>query len=287
MSDDSATPVAAPATAAAPPPGPSGQAVVVAPPWLDDVGVAGAIRKGIASLVGGMRVTGRYVARPSTVVTQHYPENRETLRLPDRFRGALRFHHDADGYHGCTVCRICEDQCPNRSIVITQRDKGALTKKELDAFVWRLDACTFCNTCVQVCPFNVLHFGPGFESAVYDRRLLVYTLNGYAGPTAALLNKVADPQARKAACEPRDPFCGPTVLQALADQRAARRKASELAQGVGLKSPATFEKSAARTAPDPEPVPVPVPDPVSAVDPVPVAVPAPVVAPPAEATHVG
>ncbi len=263
MSDDLVHPAATPAGTAALLPGPSGGAVAVAGPWLDTAGSVGAVRKGIASLLGGMRVTGRYVARPSTVVTQHYPENRETLRVPERFRGALRFHHDADGYHGCTVCRICEDQCPNRSIVITQREKGALTKKELDTFIWRLDACTFCNTCVMVCPFNVLHFGPGFESAVYDRRLLVYTLNGYAGPTAALLNKQADPDARKAACEPRDPFCGPTVLQALAEKRAARRKAAEAeaAQGVGLKSPAAFEKSAARTAPDPVPVPGPVPVP--------------------------
>jgi hypothetical protein len=51
-----------------------------------------------------------------------------------------------------------------------------------------------------------------FENAVYDRRLLVYTLNRYAGPPASVLLKEADPQARQRMMEPRDRYGGPVPM---------------------------------------------------------------------------
>ena len=208
-------------------------------PWLDkSSGVSGVFR-GIRSLLGGMKITVGYFARPSTVVTQHYPENRETLKLPERYRAQLAFNHDDNGYHKCTLCRICEEQCPNSSIIISGREKPAISKKEVDSFVWRLDSCTFCNTCVMVCPFNVLRFDGKFESSVYDRRLMQFTLNHYAGPPAGVLEKVEDPEARKAAMEPRDPFSGPSVLaELLAKQRAAKAAARAAANPVAAPNPA-------------------------------------------------
>lgn len=205
-------------------------------PWIDGTGLAGGVVKGFRSLLSGMKITGNYFAHPSTVVTQHYPENRKTLQLPARFRAHLAFNYDQSGYHDCTVCRICEVACPNGSIIITQRDQGVLIKKELDAFVWRMDTCTFCNACVHSCPVDVLRFDGKFESSVYDRRLLVFTLNTYAGATATLLNKVEDPEKRQAAIEPRDVFSGPTILQKLIDknraEKAARKAAAEAAKAA-------------------------------------------------------
>jgi NADH-quinone oxidoreductase subunit I len=198
-------------------------------PWVDGTGIVVRVAKGLKSLMTGMRITGNYFVHPSTVVTQQYPDNRATLQLPSRFRAHLAFNTDTDGYNACTVCRICEDACPNRSIIITQREKPAVIKKELDAFVWRMDTCTFCNACVMSCPVDVLRFDGKFESSVYDRRLLQFTLNDYAGPTGNLLRKIEDPEARKAATEPRDLYSGPTILQQLIDKKKAEKAARKAA----------------------------------------------------------
>lgn len=216
-------------------------------PWVDGTSIVGGVFKGLKSLVTGMKITGSYFSHPSTVVTQQYPDNRATLQLPSRFRAHLAFNTDSDGYNACTVCRICEDACPNRSIIITQRDKPAVIKKELDAFVWRMDTCTFCNACVQSCPVDVLRFDGKFESSVYDRRLLQFTLNSYAGATGNLLRKIEDPEARKAATEPRDLYSGPTILQQLIDKKKAE-KAARLAAAAAAAAPAAPDAAAAAAA---------------------------------------
>jgi NADH-quinone oxidoreductase subunit I len=181
-------------------------------PWVDGTGIVVRVAKGLKSLMTGMRITGNYFVHPSTVVTQQYPDNRATLQLPSRFRAHLAFNTDTDGYNACTVCRICEDACPNRSIIITQREKPAVIKKELDAFVWRMDTCTFCNACVIACPFGALTMSGSFEAAVYDRRLLTYNLNRYAGPPASVLQKTEDPEQRLKMMEPRGAYSGPVPL---------------------------------------------------------------------------
>ena len=226
----------------------TGGAVAGPVPWIDTSGAIGGVFKGIRSLFSGMKVTVGYLMRPSTVVTQEYPENRETLKLPDRFRAQLAFNHDANGYHKCTMCRICEEACPNVSIIITGREKPAVSKKELDSFVWRLDSCTFCNTCVMVCPFGVLRFDGTFESSVYDRRLLSYTLNQYAGPVASVLEKIEDPDARKAAMDPRDPYGGHAVIEALIEKQKAK-KIAEKAAREAARVARWAKKAAAAAAP--------------------------------------
>ena len=247
MSDEPKSPEATPD--AAPVHVGTGGAITGAIPWVDASGAVGGVFRSIRSLWGGMKVTVGYLARPSTVITQQYPENRKTLKMPDRFRSQLAFNHDANGYHGCTVCRICETECPNVSIVITGRDKPAISKKELDAFVWRMDSCTYCNICVMVCPFNVLRFDGTFESSVYDRRLLMYTLNDYAGPVASVLAKVEDPEARKAAMEPRDRYSGSAVLEALLKKQKERRGFEKMRRAEAKAAAAVVAAEAAALAP--------------------------------------
>lgn len=171
------------------------------------------ILRGILSLLGGMKITFGYLVRPSTVVTQQYPENRETLKLADRTRALLTFTYDDKGFHKCTSCHICEDNCPNASIRVVDREKPAVSKTELGHFIWRLDTCTFCNLCVMVCPFQVLKMTSQFESSVCDQRLLIYNLNAYSGPAAGALAKLPDDEARKAALEARSIYDGPTALE--------------------------------------------------------------------------
>ncbi len=165
----------------------------------------------LKSLLDGMRVTFRYLVRPSTVVTRQYPENRATLKLSERFRARLRLTFDEHGYQRCTACRLCERACPNASIRILTRP-GTLSKNELDRYIWRMDSCVFCNACVQSCPFGALEMTAEFEHAVFDRRLLIFTLNRYAGPPASALLKEPDEATRAAAMEPRDCYGGPVPL---------------------------------------------------------------------------
>jgi len=164
-------------------------------------GFIGGVFSGLLSLVQGMAVTLGYFLRPSTVVTRQYPENRATLKMYERFRSLLTMPHDQDGCHNCTACGICQTACPNASIKVVS-GKDAAGKKILKNYIWRMDACTFCNACVQACPFSAITMTGGFESAVYDRRLLSYSLNRYAGPSASALKKIADPAERRKMMEP-------------------------------------------------------------------------------------
>ena len=145
---------------------------------------------GIKSLMKGMSVTGRYFFSPGAIVTEQYPENRETLKMHDRFKGEIVMPHNEQNEHKCTGCGICEMNCPNGSIeVITKmvEDENGKKKRALDQHIYHLSMCTFCGLCVKVCPSQALDFGQKFEHAVYDRDKLIKTLNK---PGSSLSKKV-------------------------------------------------------------------------------------------------
>jgi len=132
------------------------------------------------SLLRGMLVTGSYLVNPKKIVTQQYPENRDTLKLPERFRGSVIMPHDQHNNHNCTGCRICEKACPNAtiSINVTTNEKG---KKVLGEFVYRYSQCTLCNLCIEACPFGAITMGTDFEWAAYDRESIDQILNKRQG----------------------------------------------------------------------------------------------------------
>ena len=66
--------------------------------------------KGLWSLLVGMKVTGTEFVTPK--VTEQYPENRETLKIGERFRATLTLKFDAEGNHKCIACGICQMNCP-------------------------------------------------------------------------------------------------------------------------------------------------------------------------------
>lgn len=135
--------------------------------------------RGVKTLVTGMKVTGSYFVRPSEIVTQQYPENRDTLQMFDRFKGEVIMPHTDKNEHACTGCGICEINCPNGSIEIISKFEtiDGKKKKMIDKHIYHLGMCTFCGLCVKTCPSNALAFGQGFEHAVFDRSSLNKVLN--------------------------------------------------------------------------------------------------------------
>ncbi len=136
--------------------------------------------KDTLNLFKGMGVTFRYISHPGTVVTREYPENRDTLKMPERFRGQVVMPHDEQGEHNCTACTLCEKACPNGSISILTT-KNLASKRVLGEFVYRLSTCTLCNLCIEACPFDAIRMGHGFEMASYKRDELDYVLNKTEG----------------------------------------------------------------------------------------------------------
>ena len=50
--------------------------------------------KGVKSLLTGMKITGYYFTHPKEIITQQYPDNRDTLKMADRFKGEVILLHD-------------------------------------------------------------------------------------------------------------------------------------------------------------------------------------------------
>ena len=131
---------------------------------------------GFYSLIQGMDITLKYFINPKTVITQQYPENRDTLTMFDRFRGPVSMPHDENGKNTCTACGICEKACPNGSISVLAT-KELSGRKVLDQYVYRIGQCTFCGLCVETCPFDAIALSQDFELTVYDRHELTWVLN--------------------------------------------------------------------------------------------------------------
>ena len=136
--------------------------------------------QGVKSLLVGMKRTGYYFVHPKEIITQQYPDNRETLNLPERFRGEVVMPHDANNEHACTGCTACELACPNGTIkVITKFDitPDGKKKKAVDTFVYHLEMCTMCNLCIEAWPTDAIKMAQNFEHSVYDRNQLTKKLN--------------------------------------------------------------------------------------------------------------
>ena len=134
----------------------------------------------IQSLLIGMRRTGYYFTHHKEIITQQYPDNRDTLELPERFRGEVVMPHNERNEHRCTGCTACELACPNGTLkVITKFDitPEGKKKKAVDTLLYHLDMCTMCNLCVSACPSDAIKMEQTFEHSVYERRLLTKILN--------------------------------------------------------------------------------------------------------------
>ena len=135
----------------------------------------------LKSLATGMKRTGYYFTHHKEIITEQYPDNRDTLVMADRFKGEVVMTHDENNEHACTGCTACELACPNATIkIITKFDIDPETgkkKKAIDTFVYHLELCTMCNLCVEACPTGAIKMAQTFEHSVFDRAQLTKILN--------------------------------------------------------------------------------------------------------------
>jgi NADH-quinone oxidoreductase subunit I len=128
---------------------------------------------GISSLLKGMQVTAKEFVTPK--ITERYPENRETMHIPQRFRACLELIYDEEGNHKCIACGTCERNCPNGTITLETKmvdTWDGKKKKKLAKYIYDLGSCTFCQLCATSCPTNALTFSNDFEQAVFTRSKL-------------------------------------------------------------------------------------------------------------------
>lgn len=139
--------------------------------------------QGARGLLSGMGLTFGYFVRPATVITQQYPENRDTLQLPERTASRIDLIKDeATGKYKCTACGLCQRACPNYSIRVDRVKDPATNKLKLTTFVYHLERCTMCGLCVDACKFDALEMTKPFENAAYDTDQLTLILNDGGRP---------------------------------------------------------------------------------------------------------
>jgi len=85
----------------------------------------------------------------------------------------------------CTVCMLCARECPDWCIYIDSHKEQvapkeggrARTRNILDRFAIDFALCMYCGICVEVCPFDALHWSPEFEYAEHQIEKLTHEMD--------------------------------------------------------------------------------------------------------------
>ena len=88
---------------------------------------------------------------------------------PARSRGVISLVEE-----NCTVCMLCARECPDWCLYIESHTETLPADEEhrrprsiavLDRFAIDFSLCLYCGICVEVCPFDALHWSPEFDYA--------------------------------------------------------------------------------------------------------------------------
>jgi NADH-quinone oxidoreductase subunit I len=200
--------------------------------------------KGVG-LLKGLGVTFKTMSRRAA--TRQYPHVKPDL--PARTRGVIALIEE-----NCTVCMLCARECPDWCIYIDSHKEQvapkeggrARTRNVLDRFAIDFALCMYCGICVEVCPFDALHWSPEFEYAEPAHEALTHemdTLRQWAYTVPA-----PDP-LEEGAVEPKEVESARKAMEAaVAKASAAAEQASASAAPAAAPPPAA---AAPATAPAP------------------------------------
>jgi NADH-quinone oxidoreductase subunit I len=243
----------------------------------------GRFRLPTLGILEAMRVTIRTML--SKAVTVQYPEER--IELPERTRGVIALLEE-----NCTVCMLCAKDCPCWCIYIEGHKETKPGKRKpvnaLDRFAIDYGLCMYCGICVEVCPFDALHWSPYFEYNSYTYEGMIHESDVLQG----WQEHVLPPPALVADAEPKA-----QELQKVAHDKRAEgiwavireqdKKDAYLAHLAGATAPAVSAPAApAPTAPAQTEAAAPA-EPAAEPAPVEAAAPPTAAAPPAPATDLG
>jgi NADH-quinone oxidoreductase subunit I len=194
--------------------------------------------KGVG-LLKGLGVTFKTMSRRAA--TQQYPHVKPNL--PARSRGVIALIEE-----NCTVCMLCARECPDWCIYIDSHKETvapkeggrARTRNILDRFAIDFALCMYCGICVEVCPFDALHWSPEFEYAEYSHEALTHEMDtlrqwAYTVPAPDPLEVGAE--------EPRE------IESARKAREALRAKAAAAAEQAAAPAPVPAAATAPAAAP--------------------------------------
>lgn len=130
--------------------------------------------------------------------------------LPPRSRGVIALIEE-----NCTVCMLCARECPAWCIHIDSHqetsppaDGGRREKSRnvLDRFAIDFSLCMYCSICIEVCPFDALHWSPEYAYAETDLLDLTHEKDRlrewmWTVPPPPALDQHAEPAKEIAAAE--------------------------------------------------------------------------------------
>jgi NADH-quinone oxidoreductase subunit I len=122
--------------------------------------------------------------------------------LPPRSRGVIALIEE-----NCTSCMLCARECPAWCIHIDSHQETVpaplgggrdRTRTVLDRFAVDFSVCMYCSICIEVCPFDALHWSPEFAYAEGDIRELTHEKDRLRGwmwtvPAPPALDEHAEP----------------------------------------------------------------------------------------------
>ena len=180
--------------------------------------------KGVG-LVKGLGVTLRTMTRPAA--TRQYPHVKPDL--PARTRGVIALIEE-----NCTVCMLCARECPDWCIYIDSHKEQvapkeggrARTRNLLDRFAIDFALCMYCGICVEVCPFDALHWSPEFEYATSQIEQLTHEMDTLR--TWAYTVPAPDP-LEEGAVEPKELETARKAREAVAAKATAAAEQAQVA----------------------------------------------------------
>ena len=163
---------------------------------------------GLPGILKGLVTTARTALRPTH--TAEYPD--VAPDLPPRSRGVIALLEE-----NCTSCMLCARECPDWCIYIDSHKETIPATTEggrerqrnvLDRFAIDFSLCMYCGICIEVCPFDALHWSPQFEYAEVDILDMLHEKDRLGGwmatvpPPPALDEKSAEPAEIAASNKP-------------------------------------------------------------------------------------